>query len=1019
MNDRIGRWRPWLEFVGLAFLLLAAIAVRLYKLHTTPPGLWLDEAANGLDVADILSGARPVFFPRNFGREPLFIYAQALSAYFFGINPYALRLTAAVIGALTVPSTYCMIREAFAGTKLSVRWLAFWTAFCLAFSYWHISLSRIGLRAIMLPLMATIAFAWYWRAWRHLKDGSIFPVFELVMCGVFVAGSIYTYTAGRFVPLLIVFVTLIGLLQSRHQTGQVVRIVKAMALAGSVTLLVFAPLGIYFLRHPDVFWGRAAEVSVLSYQFAEASPIRALARSAVQTAGMFGVTSDPNLRHNPAERPVFDPILGAWLLVGLGIAIARLRKLPYFFSAAWLFIFALPAVATAEGVPHSLRAVGMIPAACLLPVLGMMHAGEWLAEKTQWRGKKKPWLIVLFPLPFLLLSSATGLHDYLGAWRQPDRFGDAFLTEYVAVADSIAKIGDSEAIWLLPISKNYLLADSLTFYTLDLVALGRFRYGSVLVDPEVAPGRLHSLTEDSETAHVLDVLSGGATPNAGYIFGDPKQLINFLLSKYGRHLSDSQQEPTSTIAYKTYELPSESSFNITSGIDPQEVSFADTIMLAGVDFGRAALDRDEPDSALESRSIPSGERLWAVLRWQPMTPIDIDLKASLELRDESGHLAGQVDGLIVGDHYPIERIWQKGETADTYHILGIEPAIVPGRYGLYLKVYEDKTMRVYPVMGEAGVPQENSALLGYVDVTPARNSPTVSPAAILPSTTRQTPDLALLGYDLPSRDVRPGDTLPLTLYWQTQTRPMHDYWVDVEMRRVIGSDTDMSAKVLAAHDKQWLGSETYPTSVWREGEVVRQWIDAAVSPSAPSGAFELVVTVTDGQRVVYEQSLGEVEIRGRARVFEPPSLSHKSTASFDGVVSLLGLAQQDSTGAEIEIAPGQTFTVTLVWQAGVPSSEESIRFLHVVGSDGRPITQQDGSPCEGECPSSSWLPNEILVDTVTLTLPDDVAPGSYPLVAGWYQPATLKRLNLTGVDGHGSAGDFATLPVRLVVPPRD
>jgi len=246
---------------------------------------------------------------------------------------------------------------------------------------------------------------------------------------------------------------------------------------------------------------------------------------------------------------------------------------------------------------------------------------------------------------------------------------------------------------------------------------------------------------------------------------------------------------------------------------------------------------------------------------------------------------------------------------------------------------------------------------------------------------------------------------------------MHDYGVDVEMRHAAGSDTDKSDKVLAAHQKQPLGSETYPTSAWRPGEVVRQWIDAAVSPLAPSGAFELVVTVTDGQRVVYEQSLGEVEIRGRTRVLEPPSLSHKSSASFDGAVSLLGLAQHDGNAAEMEIAPSQTFTVTLIWQAGVTSSEEIVRFLHVIGPDGRPITQLDGPPCEGECPSSSWLPNEILVDTVTLTLPDDVAPGSYPLVAGWYQPGTLKRLNLTGVGGQGSADDFVTLPVRLVVPP--
>ena len=77
------------------------------------PGLYNDEAANGMDAIGVLQGRWPIFFERNYGREPLFIYLQAFSMALLGANPYALRVTAAVIGAATVPAVYWMTREAF------------------------------------------------------------------------------------------------------------------------------------------------------------------------------------------------------------------------------------------------------------------------------------------------------------------------------------------------------------------------------------------------------------------------------------------------------------------------------------------------------------------------------------------------------------------------------------------------------------------------------------------------------------------------------------------------------------------------------------------------------------------------------------------------------------------------------------------------------------------------------------------------------------------------------------------
>ncbi|MER3513588.1 MAG: hypothetical protein C4310_03650, partial [Chloroflexota bacterium] len=133
--------------VVLAIILLAA-ALRFPALGQAPPGLYQDEAWNGLDALQVLQGARPLYFAANNGREPLFIYLVALAVGALGPSPAAIRLVAAVLGTLTIPATYALGRTWF---NRRVGWLA---AAILAITFWHVHLSRIGFRAVALPLIA-------------------------------------------------------------------------------------------------------------------------------------------------------------------------------------------------------------------------------------------------------------------------------------------------------------------------------------------------------------------------------------------------------------------------------------------------------------------------------------------------------------------------------------------------------------------------------------------------------------------------------------------------------------------------------------------------------------------------------------------------------------------------------------------------------------------------------------------------------------------------------------------------
>ena len=122
-NERFRAVLHW-SYWPLIGVMLVAAGLRLWKLNVLPPGLYHDEAINGVDARMVLSGAGlPLYFAANNGREPLFIYLQMVSAAILGANPYALRLVSALIGILTVPANCA---QSLASTMVEAGVHAIW-----------------------------------------------------------------------------------------------------------------------------------------------------------------------------------------------------------------------------------------------------------------------------------------------------------------------------------------------------------------------------------------------------------------------------------------------------------------------------------------------------------------------------------------------------------------------------------------------------------------------------------------------------------------------------------------------------------------------------------------------------------------------------------------------------------------------------------------------------------------------------------------------------------------------------
>ena len=164
-----------------------AAGLRLYRLGQWPPGFYRDEAYNGLDALGVLSGNHSLFFSANNGREPLFIYLVALSVALFGPTVYAVRLPAAVVGALATWPTYLLGRDWFG------RVAGLLAAFLWAVTFWPVHLGRIGLRVGLLAPLLALAFWLGTQAYRRHRAGL------WLVAGAVYGLTFYTYLAARHV----------------------------------------------------------------------------------------------------------------------------------------------------------------------------------------------------------------------------------------------------------------------------------------------------------------------------------------------------------------------------------------------------------------------------------------------------------------------------------------------------------------------------------------------------------------------------------------------------------------------------------------------------------------------------------------------------------------------------------------------------------------------------------------------------------------------------------------------------
>jgi hypothetical protein len=282
-----------------------------------------------------------------------------------------------------------------------------------------------------------------------------------------------------------------------------------------------------------------------------------------------------------------------------------------------------------------------------------------------------------------------------------------------------------------------------------------------------------------------------------------------------------------------------------------------------------------------------------------------------------------------------------------------------------------------------------------------------------PSALRFGESIRLLGHQLDRRRAQPSEEISVTLCWESLASMEEDFAYFVHFlgpeERIVGART--------THP----GLGRYPTSRWSLGDRFCDVLDVPIEPRTPAPAvYDVEIgwhEPDESERLPAYDAEGSVlewvlldRIKVAPQTEPSVSIPRRVDADLGGEITLLGYDID-----ALRVAPGDTLSMTLYWEAQVRPPVDYTVFLHVSAADGPPHAQDDGPPADGTYPTSFWDAGEVVTDPRAIPIPADLAPGDYPLVAGMYLLETGERLRWFGPGGQ-VRGDAVFLDTITVLP---
>jgi len=208
---------------------------------------------------------------------------------------------------------------------------------------------------------------------------------------------------------------------------------------------------------------------------------------------------------------------------------------------------------------------------------------------------------------------------------------------------------------------------------------------------------------------------------------------------------------------------------------------------------------------------------------------------------------------------------------------------------------------------------------------------------------------------------------------------------------------------LAGKVQSYHGRGLYPASLWTVGDVVEDRLAVRVN----SG------TSTPGHVRINLKLVGEIESIDvgivKIKPVEWPELSRTALAELSG----FQLIRADFSPKQVR--PGDRIGIDLEWQVQAPTTGNLATFVHLGDPTRPPLAQGDSLPLGGYYPTWLWESGERFLDQYYLEIPQDLAPGTYPVQIGMYDPIDGARLPLT-VGGDRQPNDAYQIESVVVTP---
>jgi hypothetical protein len=924
----------------LLLVILVAAQLRLAALPELPLGLHYDEAANLILSRQIAAGEyRPLFIPAYTGKEVLFFYAVAPWVAMTGGRVWGLRLGAAMLGVLTVAATYSATRALFR-PRADSRQLALFAAGWMALAFPHVLLSRYGFRAISQPLLQALTVAALWRGLRGGKS-SFREASRLLLGGVFLGLTGYTYLAARLFPIPLALAIVWLLLRAapaerRHYAGR-------LMVAGVAALLVFAPLGLLYLRQPELFTTRMTQVVAPS--------LRAAGRGVVLClqALLWLGRGDPYIRFNIPGRPIMDVVSALLALLGL-ISMVTSRRRDALEGAGRLLVgvavgvMILPsALATAEVTPSNLRLVGIYPFLAMLPAWGL---NELLKPRLRIR-LRVPVFIVL------LIVGAFSTGSAYRAWAGSPALFHVTDGEMVLAAQALDALWETSAPPTIYIASEHYRHPTVAALAAHYHEAKWLTGGATLVLPP--EGDAAYLVPQSLSppmpwpAEVTDAWNSASMAGPS---GAPALTVYTLTGSEVAVLRD-KVTGGANLAHESANFAHES-----ANFAHESANFAHIVLL---------------HSAKPGRPCRVAEPCPILLTWEPRVAYPALQPIVRLVHPETGEW-----DRAMPFHYA-SGDWTPGEIVLDQVPVTPPVGTPPGAgYRLSVGFFDpDQGVALPRLLDEsfAGLEVHFPTTGAGYSIAPMAAPPTSGQAASACRGVRGAHPVIFEGLELWGWSVTPGGTLlpgsevSIRLCWQARALapPVRT------VRLQLGDE----GRILYSGEP----AAGYGFDLWREGEVVEGVYRVRLPRLLPAATYNLDLHIDDRAAV----TLATFHVPPLLRTFEMPPMAFSVNADFagpeGGKIRLLGydLVQAQAASPEIWLA-------TLYWQAVEEMEEDYVVFLHARDPlEGTPLAQTDQMPQSGAYPTSLWIVDEIVIDVHSLTFAQPV-PGPTTLYVGLYLP---------------------------------